>query len=242
MNRISVLLLAAMAMAGCENKKTEKEEIVPPLKLEVTNANLYVGDSIRIIKNATGVSFQSDDTFYATVKNGSVKAKHVGTTNITATKGNESDQCHVTVKGRYNLYDEPCIEWGITRTEILERYGNNYASSTESGLAYMLSATKILMFNFDSSNKLNSAAVMIPMSLSSTLAKYIDERYLYAGAGSGNVLTLHLNNVASKATTLIGINYYNSNYLMVIYMPYNKDDIHKQPVEQFKELLLDYDI
>ena len=102
-----MLLLAVVAgiaagTAGC------KQQDAP--KLDRQAVRLYVGDQVRITADRP-VAWSAADDFYAAVDGeGTVTARHVGTTTVTATADSGSAACTVEVQPRYDTFKEPLYE------------------------------------------------------------------------------------------------------------------------------------
>ena len=102
-----MLLLAVVAgiaagTAGC------KQQDAP--KLDRQAVRLYVGDQVRITADRP-VAWSAADDFYAAVDaDGTVTARHVGTTTVTATADSGSAVCTVEVQPRYDTFKEPLYE------------------------------------------------------------------------------------------------------------------------------------
>ena len=102
-----MLLLAVVAgiaagTAGC------KQQDAP--KLDRQAVRLYVGDQVRITADRP-VAWSAADDFYAAVDaDGTVTARHVGTTTVTATADSGSAACTVEVQPRYDTFEEPLYE------------------------------------------------------------------------------------------------------------------------------------
>ncbi|MDR1631817.1 MAG: hypothetical protein LBR97_02875, partial [Dysgonamonadaceae bacterium] len=102
---------------------------------------------------------------------------------------------------------------------IIAKFGTP-DSETSSGIGYIdySNTAPILMFLFDSSNKLSSYAVMVKSMYSSTLADFLLERYLAVSEKDG--LFLFINGLnTTTATMAIGLQLYNTSYWQVVYMP-----------------------
>ena len=102
-----MLLLAVVAgiaagTAGC------KQQDAP--KLDRQAVRLYVGDQVRITADRP-VAWSAADDFYAAIDaDGTVTARHVGTTTVTATADSGSAACTVEVQPRYDTFKEPLYE------------------------------------------------------------------------------------------------------------------------------------
>jgi len=119
---VCALVVLLVAVSGCGRYP----QLVP------TTADLYVGDSIRLsVKDGADAPMFSRDSFVASVdkQTGWVKAMHVGTTDIECTTtgtGNNSAmtvRCSINVVPRYTYWEEPLLEWGISKDELVARLG-----------------------------------------------------------------------------------------------------------------------
>ena len=98
----AVLAGIAAGTAGC------KQQDAP--KLDRQAVRLYVGDQVRITADRP-VAWSAADDFYAAVDaDGTVTARHVGTTTVTATADSGSAACTVEVQPRYDTFEEPLYE------------------------------------------------------------------------------------------------------------------------------------
>ena len=70
------------------------------------------------------VTYQSQNPFIARVSvTGLVTAQHVGSTRVRLDNGSDTREITVNVNPVYNLYPVPILEFGITRTTLLQIYG-----------------------------------------------------------------------------------------------------------------------
>lgn len=96
-----------------------------PLSISPTSINCYAGDETQInILSGENVTFYSEDKFVAEVTEGGlVKAQHIGTTTIHASKSGSSAACNVSVQAKFNLFDEPVLDWSSTTESVIEKMG-----------------------------------------------------------------------------------------------------------------------
>ncbi len=102
MKRMLLLAVLAGIAAGTAGCKQQDEP-----KLDRQAVRLYVGDQVRITADRL-VAWSAADDFYAAVDaDGTVTARHVGTTTVTATADSGSAACTVEVQPRYDTFEEP---------------------------------------------------------------------------------------------------------------------------------------
>ena len=100
---LAVLAGIAAGTAGCQQQDAPK--------LDRQAVRLYVGDQVRITADRP-VAWSAADDFYAAVDaDGTVTARHVGTTTVTATADSGSAVCTVEVQPRYDTFEEPLYNY-----------------------------------------------------------------------------------------------------------------------------------
>ena len=103
-----MLLLAVVAGIAAGTAGCKQQQDAP--KLDRQAVRLYVGDQVRITADRP-VAWSAADDFYAAVDaDGTVTARHVGTTTVTATADSGSAACTVEVQPRYDTFEEPLYE------------------------------------------------------------------------------------------------------------------------------------
>ncbi len=191
------------------------------ISLSVTEKTLNFEDEYQI--EATSVSpitYSVENEYNAEVsETGLVTARFVGETNILLENAQDKNTFKVIVEPKYNLYPEPNVEFGDTKSSIIAQFGSDYTATTSViGYTDYSSAAPIVMFMFDTNNKLTSYAIMVKSFYSSTLADFLTERYLIVGEEDG--VFLFLNGLdTTSATMVIGLELYNISYWMVKYIP-----------------------
>lgn len=217
MKKILLLFMSILAFTSCS--KDDKTE----LTLSTNNITLYTEGTEQITASEKA-EWSSDSEFIAKVdKSGVITGSHVGKTFITATSDNGTAKCGVEVKAKYNTFTEPVLEFGASKSAIkskesrtlnVEKTDNllfNPDKSTIKGVAYLFE-----------NGEMTSAGVFVNMSSSLEATDFLIERYLVVGAGSGDIVGLMLNNQPNKATMSIAMSV-ESEYVLVIYMPYKKN-------------------
>ena len=99
---ISILALALIELVSCE--KPPQEIVISSISLNQTSASLKVGETVTLTAtvkpdDATDktVTWSTSDASVATVENGVVTAKMIGTATITAKAGDKTATCAITV-------------------------------------------------------------------------------------------------------------------------------------------------
>lgn len=166
-------IAAAVAMASC----SKNEEDVSLSKMSYT---LYHSQNENIQGvNVSNLNWSSDNEFVAMISNGAIEGQFVGKTIV-----RESDHglsFNVEVKPKYSLYEEPCLDFGVSMETIRSRYGTPYASESES-LLYKNSNKNApyYLYAFENGKLKYSYVVAIPLSAAYSLVDFLSERYLTA--------------------------------------------------------------
>lgn len=95
-----VVALAVLALVGC--KKEQKEVVVNSITLDQTEVTIKAGEEVKLTATidpagAANIEWKSSDTKVASVNAGLVKGIEGGTAKITATAGDKTATCTVTV-------------------------------------------------------------------------------------------------------------------------------------------------
>ncbi|MEG1635735.1 MAG: hypothetical protein RR388_08915 [Rikenellaceae bacterium] len=167
------------------------------------------------------ISYNSENEFHAKVSSsGEITAQHVGEAKINLTNGSDSKSIQVVVEPKFNLYKTPSIEWGATKSQIKAQYGKP-DNETANGVGYSnySSSAPIVMFVFNSNDRLISSAVVVKTVYASTLADFLIERYMPIDVNTSEYTAMFVNGLSTeKITTAINLSVYNLSYLMVLYV------------------------
>jgi len=190
--------------------------------------SLSVSEKTLNFEDEYQIEATSNSTITYTVKNeynaevsetGLVTARFVGETNILLENAEDKKTFKVIVEPKYNLYPEPDVEFGDTKSSIIAQFGSDYTETTSAiGYTDYSSAAPIAMFTFDANNKLTGYAIMVKSSYSTILADFLLERYLIVSEQDGIYMFLNGLNTTT-ATMAIGLQLYNITYWMVMYIP-----------------------
>ena len=179
-----MLLLAVVAgiaagTAGC------KQQDAP--KLDRQAVRLYVGDQVRITADRP-VAWSAADDFYAAVDGeGTVTARHVGTTTVTATADSGSAACTVEVQPRYDTFEEPIIElFGQPLSVLKKAETREILEENDTSIFYKGERPYIakVQYRFDKGEDpvVFYANIFIEKSYKEEMRNFFFERYEYDGS------------------------------------------------------------
>ena len=214
---LTIVTVLLFLFISCE-KDDEVDKMITLTSAEIT---LYPNEEHQIEATSnTTITYFSENNYHASVTElGLVTAEFVGETIIVLSNDNDTKKVQITVKPKNNLYPEPNLEFGISRTALIEKYGVPDAE-TEAGIAYdnYSNAAPIVMYFFDENNKLEITSVMVKTQFSSSLGTFLSERYLPIDSEN----FIFINSLELENTTmLIGADLYNLSYWRVLYAPYS---------------------
>lgn len=153
-------------------------------ELNFSNMTLVAGTT-QEIKNGEGFSWTSSNEYIATVSDNTVEAKRVGTAIISSNEGKFT----VTVKAQYDLYDEPCLEFGSSKSHI-KSYMSDYtlAAETDNGLMYDGKGIEKYVAYIFENNAMKYSGVYIPTTYYEELASFLGERYVFEAYDDDNYI------------------------------------------------------
>lgn len=191
------------------------------ISLSVSEKTLNFEDEYQIEATSNSViTYTVENEYNAEVsETGLVTARFVGETNILLENAEDNKTFKIIVEPKYNLYPEPDVEFGDTKSSIIAQFGSDYTETTSAiGYTDYSSAAPIIMFTFDDNNILDGYSIMVSSAYSSTLANFLTERYLIASYDDDTYL--FINGLSTTtATMVIGLELYNISYWMVMYIP-----------------------
>lgn len=191
---VFMVFVMVLCLSSCEKEPKD-------IAITTSAITLYYEDTQQLTTEGEGdVVWSSDDKFVAKVSNsGMVTANHVGTTYI---KANEST-CEVTVKPKYYLYEDPIMEWGLTKADMIRRLGEPFSIKGDI-ITYKTgtSSTSLVMYMFDDQDKLETSAQTVPLSLFSTLLDFLMERYQVVAVDSDELIASFINAMTLSESTL----------------------------------------
>lgn len=211
-----ILCTMTIVMVSCEKANT---------KLEVTpgTVSLYANGTKQLTTTpSTGVTFSSEDKFYAEVSSdGLVKANKVGRTNIKVTSKNQTSFVPVTIMPKYTLYPELESIVGAPVSKMTSILGTNYKQGiTSSGdISYTYAEYNNYTYGIVCTFKngvCNNIGTIVSTTYLNQFCDYLIERYTVAGMQNDYYFFLD-----HDQKTIISMTLYNAYYMMAIYIPYS---------------------
>lgn len=169
----SLLAILATLIFVTSCSKDSDSDLSNP-SLDKSNITLYASEEAKLTYTGNTCNWSSDNELVATVSNGVVTAKHVGTTTIHA----NNLTCQVTVKPKYLTYVEPCILWGSSKS-LVKSYMQGYTLKGEesNSLGYIGKGNvNGYAYMFDN-NGLKSSAFVVSLLNSINISDFLLERY-----------------------------------------------------------------
>lgn len=218
MNKSILLLAVVVLMLSCS--KDEEKDV---LSLEIFGADLYYNDTHQIeAKSKSAITYTSENEYHATVsKDGLVKARHIGQTDILLTNSVESKKYTIVVTPKHFVYPEPPISFGMSKDAIIGVHGKPDFETDEGFFYDNYSANApSLIFLFDNNNRVIFYAVRVNPYMATPLANFIGERYAAIGMKDGSFI--FANGFSDETITLgVIISVPSSSYVQVMYMPFS---------------------
>lgn len=167
--------LALFAVSSCSPDDDVREDV--PFEISRT---LYAGEKIPF-PAAVG-SWSTSNPLIASISDGMLKGVTVGNAVLTDETGNTA---HVTVRGRYNIYEEPCIKFGCSYSDVKKYYmGKGFeVEDRTKGTELYLAAKKtsgIFYESYFKNGKYTEADIRILKRVTDdeTMLAFLKERYL----------------------------------------------------------------
>lgn len=210
---ILMLLASCLLFPACSSDDDNEP------KLSVDELTLYVGDSEQLTYGAE-CEWRSEQPLIADVDdNGNVTAFLVGETQVYA----NDDCCNVTVKGNYNTYATPCLNWGCSFSTVKNfMSGYTLEESDSESLVYSDGTGKFFYFYVFENGRLACSEVLTYSSKLTEVTKFLHERYVFVASDTldGDPVALYLNVDADMIVALVTMA--DSGVIAVLYMPYDE--------------------
>ncbi len=174
-----LLCVTMVGFVSCENRDDWDYLIT----LHKTSYTMY-SDSQTTIDGAglSVATWTSKNEFVATAKGDKISSNKVGSTTLSY----NGQAISVTVKPRYNLYTEPDMSWGSSKSSIIAKYGNPDADDGNT-IIYKTANTDVpfIAYMFDERG-LFSCGVGVQLSAADKLVDFLDERYVFYSINTSN--------------------------------------------------------
>lgn len=233
MKKLFLFAFAAVGLMACDGSSRY-------LQLSPSSVNMHYEETkqVTVLSETGPFEWSTADDFNAKVDaNGKITAGHVGSTVITAKKGNQTGTCSVVVTPQYYLYETPYFGWGESMTQVQNKLGTPYQTQDQA-LVYLLSeANGIIAMYMFTNNKLTGIGITLNVNNYSTLTHYLLERYQLFSVEDSKYYFMDAS-VFDKATLGVMLAYVSTSsmhYYQVIYMPTNQTQNVPSRVAPFQE-------
>ncbi len=216
---LAAIVVAAVVFASCSKEDSKSSEIL----IEKTAATLHYGEEFQIKATSDyDLTYESEDKYHAVVDDkGLVTATYVGETNIVIKNSETEKKVKITVTPQYELYNDPSGYFGMSKEQILSKFGEPAAQTAKGAISYKdySSYAPLIMFTIEN-DKVANVALLIEVSNMSKMINSLKERYFYIGM-KNDIYTFANSFEESKMTMGVTMSVYSAQYLMVVYVPYN---------------------
>ncbi len=176
------LLMAFVVMGMCMTSCKKEFE------LNETSVTLNHGDKYTIgYENGSNLVFTSDNPYVAMIDEGGVvTANFVGeaTINVSASEGEQS--LKVTVAPLYTTYEEPCLDFSMTKSEVKDMYKDSYLGVSVDGNSLFFDGEGSYAYQYSFiDGELQSVYVWCQYTSLEKVLVFLDERYPYVDESEG---------------------------------------------------------
>ncbi len=217
MKKILFALMCTFAVlaTGCQEKVSDTGIVLNETEVILNSSNEYQITA----ESPTPITYSSENEYHAVVdEHGLVTAMFVGETDIVLDNRSDTKRVKVIVEPKYNLFEEPITDFGITKEELISRLGEPDLETDETiGYLSSSSVAPMTMYAFQN-GALNVCGVIVKSQYSGELGAFMAERYLLAGEDDGSFAFVNALD-ADKVTMGIMLQLYNLNYWIATYMP-----------------------
>lgn len=243
MKKVLILILLAVLVASCSKDDDNDKHTI---YLRDSGVTLKYGETFEMTAlSGTPITYTSENEFHATVSNtGVVTAGRIGETNIIVDDGRNTRLFNVVVEKSSDLYEEPNMDWGISRSGLIARIGEP-SDISETFLYYKTGSNSVpeIMYSFKN-DKLESAVVMVHIDYSNILGVFLDERYMPISFEDGVFIFVNAVN-PQDVTLVVGASIATFSHWFVVYMPqsgidsstrstFSNSEIYSKAIEHLK--------
>lgn len=206
------MTISLIVIVGCSSDNNEI------LSISQKNLILRSGETT-FLTASEDVVWRSTNEFVVKVdESGKVKANHIGKAFIVASNNNGTAKCEVEVVSIYPQFEEPIIEFGLSKDEVKAKEKRKIFTEEEDRLGYNgKDDNEDFVVYFFNKNKLVASGLRIPLSCSEYLGKCLNERYVLIKSDNRTAQftnSYNVNNATLLVTTSISENGFD-----VVYTP-----------------------
>lgn len=226
--RIFMFFLPIILFAGCSGDEDKQNSLNIP-----NSVSVKVDSSVNL---GSVQSWVSSNVFVAEVTGeGVITGKHVGNCVVNCSGAS----CSVTVTANNTLYTEPIMDWGITKAELISRKGQ---PDRESGNTLMYetgnSAAPYEMY-LVKNGVLESAAVMVMSSYTSSMTNHITDRYYPITHDDNYFYFANAYTLSDASIVVVAGLSDNAQYWLVMYMEHSAEkNVSPADIHEFTQSLL----
>ena len=191
------------------------------ISLSESSVTLHFGDEYQIVASSeTDITYKVKDDYHATVTGtGFVTARYIGETDITLNNEEDTKVFKLTVAATKNLYPEPDVEYDMSKNSVIQKFGTPGATADDAiGYYNYSSKAPMLMFLFDSNDRLIAYGVLVEIGYASDLVEFLLERYPFIEEDTEDELLWFTNGLTEEtATMFICSGLFDSANLLVAY-------------------------
>lgn len=229
---LMLIITSIVCVYSCSNDNEERINIP-------SSRNMKVGESFNLGYPSNWIS---SNTFAATVNNeGVISAVRKGDANIYSTDKDLS--CQITISPSYTLYNEPIIQWGISKSSVKSQKGTP-DSETTTLLTYDTNNTiapeERYLFE---DNKLKASAIFVKSTYTSEIVEHLAQRYKAAFYDDEEDVAYFIDaETLSEAETIATVSLSNISYWVVMYYRNTVTRSSENHKEVFKTLASDIEL
>ena len=196
------------------------------LGIKTLEVSLYPEDVVSIDAISDfDITYLSTNPYFVDVSaEGMLTANKVGKTRVEVSSHDHLLEVSVDVMGRYNVYPDPIVDWGISQSELIEIAGepNESRSSSVEYIEYSEQAPAIA-YLFTPEDALMSTMVMVSTTAKDDLIAYMDERFVFDSVEDDLVVYCNAHE-EEDVTLLAGIFDFGGDIIMVLYIENEQED------------------
>lgn len=214
-----LLCLGAVAFAACSDDNDDD--------VDMPDVTMKAGDTYTI---ESGTNWLSADPLIATVSGNTLQALRVGKTTIS----NNNASFKLTVTPKYNLYDDPCMQWGAS-TSVVNSFMKGYAmlQQDEDDVIYSGNGVaEMYAYSFENGELISSYVFLNADKYYSTLHSFLAERYVFLGQDDEDYALYYISMDKKLAVVVELAEVSNVNYAVVFYFPFEGDATNMKSQKQ----------